>query len=43
MQPKVLQYLMGHADIETTLRIYTDVHDEQEVREAVEKATEKAN
>lgn len=43
VQPKVLQYLMGHADIETTLRIYTHVHDEQEVREAVEKATEKAN
>ena len=43
VQPKVLQYLMGHADIETTLSIYTHVHDEQEVREAVEKATEKAN
>lgn len=33
--PKVLQYLMGHSDISTTLGIYTHVHVE-EVQEVVE-------
>lgn len=35
MNPKHLQYLMGHADITTTMNIYTDV-DEKYIRQDIE-------
>lgn len=39
IQPNVLQYLMGHSDVSTTLGTYTHVHAE-EVKDAVNKALE---
>lgn len=39
MQPVVLQRLMGHTDIKTTLNIYTDVLNEFK-KEEIEKVNE---
>lgn len=36
MNPKTLQYLMGHADIGTTLNVYTHVNFE-DAKEEIEK------
>ena len=42
MPPKVLQYLMGHANISTTLDVYAHVNTD-DVRAAVNKVIEMAN
>ena len=41
MNPKVLQYLMGHSDISVTLNVYTHIK-EEDAREEVERLSNKA-